>query len=123
MRRISKNPYRKLLFRADACLQNWFRAKYPKAKCEVCGRKAEVRHHHLEKSKSNAGRYNHDNLIALCYSCHSKIIFGDHNVVAIYSIKRGKDWVDRMEDLRKIKKSYFSQTELKNIILLYEIVV
>ena len=53
LRRVSKRPSRKLTLIADKALQNWFRAKYPKAKCESCGRRAQVRHHFIEKSKSN----------------------------------------------------------------------
>ena len=106
--------------KADRSLQDWFRKTYPDDKCEVCGLLAQVRHHHNEKSKSNAGRYNHDNLIALCHSCHAKITFGDNNVVATYSIKRGPEWVERMKQLKKARKQYYTKGELEIIIKKYE---
>src|SRR3990167_10237221 len=114
MRKRSKS--KATLDKADRALQDWFRRNYPDDKCEVCGKKAEVRHHHLEKSKSNAGRYNHDNLIVLCHFCHSKIVFGDNNIVAIYSIRRGEEWLEKMKQLKKVKKQYYSKKELEEII-------
>ncbi len=109
------------LNKADRALQDWYRWKYPDDKCEVCGVGAEVRHHHIEKSKSNAGRYLDDNLVASCHKCHSKIIFGDNNVVAIYSVRRGEEWVARMEILKREKKSYYTKKELEEIIEKYRV--
>ena len=105
---------------ADRKLQDWYRKNYPDDKCEVCGAIAEVRHHHLEKSKSNAGRFNYDNLIALCHKCHSKITFGDNNIVATYSLKRGAEWLSRMKKLRQEKKQYYTKGELEKIIKKYQ---
>ena len=110
------------LDKADRKLQDWFRDTYPNDKCEVCGNPAQVRHHHIKKSKSNAGRYHHDNLIALCHKCHSKILFGDNNVVAIYSIKRGPEWLERMKKLKTIRKQYYTKGELEQIINKYKLV-
>jgi len=41
-------------------------------KCESCGKKAEVTHHFIPKSLSSNLRYNIDNGISLCNSCHFK---------------------------------------------------
>ena len=105
-----------MLDKADRALQDYYRAFYPDRKCEVCGKKYQVCHHHIEKSKSNAGRFNFDNLIFLCHKCHSRIIFGDHNVVAIYSIRCGREWLATMERLKKIKWQSYTRKELERII-------
>ena len=77
-------------------------------------------HHHIEKSKSNAGRFNHDNLIFICQLCHSNIHFGDHNIVATYSLKRGSKWLEKMRKLKLEKKSYYGKKELEKIIEHYK---
>lgn len=120
LRRRSKNPRRKLQSEVDAGLQNWFRANYSNYKCEGCGAPFELMHHHVEKSKSNAGRYYHPNLIFLCKKCHNKIHFHDHQVVAIYSTKRGKKWVEEMDKLRQKKTPAFSIKQLLKIKKRYE---
>ena len=107
--------------KADRALQDWFRATYPNNKCEVCGGQFQVMHHHIEKSKSNAGRYEHDNLIFICHSCHSKITFGYNNVIATYSAKRGIKWVEKMQELSKISKQYYTKGELEVIMLRYSL--
>ena len=118
MRHRSKS--KATLDKADKALQNWFRRIYPDKKCEVCFQPFQVMHHHLEKSKSNAGRFNHDNLVFLCHRCHSKIIFGNHNVVATYSLQRGAEWLAKMKSLAKVQKQYYTKRELENIIEKYE---
>lgn len=122
---MKRTPLRKrsksklTLDKADRALQDYYRRNYPTDLCEVCGAIAEVRHHHIEKSKSNYLRYNPINLIALCHKCHQKIHFGDNSIVAVYSVKRGEEWVNKIEELKKIKKPYYSQKELKEIIDLF----
>ena len=82
----------------DDLLQNWYRAKYPDKKCEVCKGQFQLMHHHVEKSKSNFLRYgDKDNLIFMCKACHNKIHFDDHNVVSNYTLGRGKQWLDRIK--------------------------
>ena len=109
---------------ADRALQDYFRAKYPKHKCEVagCGRIFSLMHHHLEKSISNEGRFNHDNLIFICKFHHDKIhLSGDRaQIIAKYSLTKGEEWVKRMDELRKIRKPYYAKKELEAIIKLYE---
>src|SRR3990167_2470568 len=107
------------LDKADRALQDYMRREHKGEPCEVCGRQFQVSHHHLEKSKSNAGRFLEDNLILLCHACHSKITFGDHSVVASYSLKRGPQWFTRMEELKKVRKEHYSKVELEGIIKQY----
>lgn len=117
LRRRSKSKV--TIDKADRALQDWFRATYKGKKCEVCNAPFQVMHHHNEKSKSNAGRYDHDNLIFLCHKCHSKITFGDNNIVATYSQKRGKEWLDRMWKLRAVRRPLYGKKELEEIIKKY----
>ena len=120
MRKISKNPIRLLKIKADEEYQNWLRRTYSKQKCEACGMgKFYCGHHHLLKSRSNAGRFNLDNIVFVCKLCHSKIHFGDLQIVAKYSAKKGKDWIERMEKLAREKMSPFSIKELKEFIEIY----
>jgi hypothetical protein len=81
-------------------------------KCMGCGSDAQVGHHWIEKSRSSNLRYNMENIIALCNSCHAKIhnrfganIMGSFDITErIISIK-GIDWKERMEVMgRKIIK-------------------
>jgi 5-methylcytosine-specific restriction endonuclease McrA len=120
MRRKSKNPRRKAQEEADTALQNYFRRNFPDKKCEACGAPFQVMHHHIEKSKSNAGRYYHDNLIFLCNACHSRIHFQDHNVVATYSARRGEKWVKRMGELKRIQRPPYTIKELLVIKEVYD---
>lgn len=107
--------------KADKALQNWFRFTFKGTPCEVCGKEFEVMHHHILKSQSNAGRYNHDNLIFICNKCHSKISFGDLLGVSIYSAKRGQEWVERMKILKRVSRPPYGKKELERIIEQYSI--
>ena len=119
MRKISKNPIRLLKIKADRALQDWFRREYLKKLCECgCGRKFDLMHHHNEKSKSNAGRYNHDNLVFLSKFCHDSLMYS--NVVRDrYILRKGEDWLKRMILLAREKMSPFSIKELKEFIKIY----
>ena len=96
--------------------------------CEVCGQPTTVGHHWIEKSRSNNLRYNPDNLIGLCQSCHYKIhnrngtmIMTSHDIVDDIIKVRGKDWKERMDiEGRKIIKADLNwvekaEQELKSI--------
>src|SRR3990167_9198600 len=101
---------------ADRKLQDWYRFIYRGTRCEVCGAPFNVMHHHLLKSQSNAGRYEHNNLIFICFRCHSALHFGDNNIVATYSIRRGEEWIEKMKKLKQVKKQYYTKRELEEII-------
>ena len=81
--------------------------------CEVCGQETTVGHHWIENSRSNNLRYNPENLIGLCQSCHYKIhnrngtmIMTSHDIVDDIIQKRGKDWKELMDlEGRKIIKT------------------
>ena len=119
LRRRSKS--KATLDKADRALQDYYRARYTGARCEVCGKPFETMHHHLLKSQSNAGRFERINLIFICHKCHSKISFGDLTGVARYSSKRGLKWVEKIETLKKVRKQYYTKKELEAIIKKYEL--
>lgn len=66
-------------------------------KCLLCGRQTEVAHHHVHKSKSSILRYDLENLINLCNSCH----FALHQNESYYASKivaiKGLKWFENLE--------------------------
>ena len=119
MRKRSKTKL--WLDKADRALQDWYRKIFAGNLCEGCGiRKFYCMHHHLPKSRSNAGRYFHDNLIFICKFCHDEISFnGGAQIIAKYSTKRGEIWVEEMDKLKKVRRSPFGKKELEAIIKKY----
>lgn len=108
MRRISKNPVSIAQKKCDKVLQELGRKKYKE--CEVCGKPISCLHHFFPKSISSRLRYEWDNLIPICVSCH----FQHHtsynpSIHATIIIKRGQEWYDR---LNNIKRDYV-KTNLK----------
>lgn len=108
--------------KADRELQDAYRRKYGGKLCESCERcEFYCMHHHLPKSRSNAGRYHKDNLIFICKPCHDEISFnGGSQVVARYSAKRGKKWVAEMDLLKQERRQAYSKKELEKIIIKYQ---
>ena len=112
LKRKSKNPNKAAKDRADTALQESHRRNFPNKKCESCGKQFNLMHHHIEKCNSMFARWMQpDNLIFLCKKCHQNIHFGNADAVSKYSIKRGTEWVKRIEKMRKQK----SPTTLKLI--------
>lgn len=67
--------------------------------CLLCGKKTEVAHHHIHKSKSTRLRYELDNLINLCGLCHLKL----HHNESFWASKiveiKGIEWFRKIEKL------------------------
>lgn len=106
MRRKAKTPEAKLKDKCDRTLTPILKKEKPR--CEACNQLTEVAHHWKEKACSNRLRYDFDNLIALCHSCHSKIhnkygasITGCLDVADKIRKKKGKRWENRIK-----KKAY-----------------
>ena len=110
--RLKKNSYselRILITKADRALQDWYRWKYKGTLCESCGKKFELMHHFIEKSRSTYLRFNKINLIYSCHSCHSlHHRFSDASVMARVIAKRGLKWLNR---LLKLKGEHMSLTK------------
>jgi len=123
LRKVSKDPIKRLKTRADRKVQDWFRATYPNEKCECCGKSFELMHHFILKSQCNALRYHKWNLIFICGKCHSRIhCFGANELNALIGWKRGKLWYNR---IMKLKKTHISLSPkyLEEIITKYSKVV
>ena len=102
LKKRSRNPLNALKRKADESLQDSYRSKHRGKKCECCGAKFELMHHHLLKSQSNYGRYKQPaNLIFLCKRCHNALHFGMYDVVSKYSLKRGKRWKKKIDFIRQ----------------------
>lgn len=119
---MAKSETSSLQKSCDRLIQALVRSKWPI--CESCGAKCQVAHHWVEKSRSANLRYNLDNLIPLCNSCHAKIhnIFGNSivgglNVAEVIIKKRGRKWKDRMDmegrKLIKVNKEHYEAIKLR----------
>ena len=108
---MSKTPQQKrraLQRKCDKLLQEVGRKIYKD--CYVCGRPYSCLHHFVCKSRSNRLRYDWDNLIPVCKSCHFKIHTGsDSTIHAIIQSKKGDKWV---KDLI-LKKGEYVNISLK----------
>ena len=71
--------------------------KQQNPRCLLCNHETEVAHHHVHKSKSTILRYDLDNLINLCHSCHLAL----HHNESYYASKivdlKGLDWFRNLE--------------------------
>lgn len=118
MRRHSKSITSKLQNKCDALLTPIVIKLHPK--CLLCGKPTNVAHHHVHKSKSLILRYDLENLINLCSSCH----FALHQNESYYASKivkiKGLKWFDSLEKkknkLIKADKQWYEHkiTELSN---------
>lgn len=72
-------------------------------KCLLCGKDTEVAHHHFHKSESNRLRYELDNLINLCQSCHLSLHMRESHHASRIVVIKGVNW---FVDLEKKKWEY-----------------
>ena len=69
--------------------------------CEVCGKPINCLHHFFPKSISSRLRYEWDNLIPICVSCHFKHHSTFNPTIHAEVIKkRGIEWYDDLEKLK-----------------------
>ena len=66
-------------------------------KCLLCPANTQVAHHHVHKSKSLALRYDFENLIPLCHSCHLKLHFNESYWASIIVQKKGMAWFKKLD--------------------------
>ena len=81
--------------------------------CLVCGRPISCLHHFYPKSMSNTLRYDWENMIPLCQSCHFSHHNGNPDIHA-YVIKiKGEQWHCSLKakktKITKISKGYYLQ--------------
>ena len=95
--------------KCDRMMQEYMRNKNPQ--CIICGSPTSCHHHFHPKSSCSALRYDEDNLIPLCNSCH----IGFHSnrsaemTTKLIGIK-GQQWAD---DLLEKKKTLSVKTGIK----------
>lgn len=83
--------------KCDALLSPLIIKLYPN--CLLCGQKTQVAHHHKHKSSSTRLRYELDNLINLCNSCHYKL----HQNESYWASKiveiKGLEWFKKLDKM------------------------
>lgn len=87
--------------KADSLLTPIIKLMFPN--CLLCGQRTEVAHHHFHKSESNGLRYDLDNLIPLCNSCHFSLHKRESHYASRIVVIKGIDW---FSDLEKKKWEY-----------------
>lgn len=65
--------------------------------CLLCGGETQVAHHHVHKSKSTRLRYEIDNLINLCGSCHVKLHQNESYWGSRVTEIKGLDWFQGLD--------------------------
>lgn len=75
---------------ADKALQEKGKKKYKY--CEICCKPMTCLHHFFPKSISSALRYDWDNLVPICVSCHFSHHNGDPRIHVTIIEKRGQTW-------------------------------
>jgi len=91
--------------------------------CLLCGRKTEVAHHHVHKSKSTVLRYTIENLIPLCNHCHLALHWNESYWASKIVQLKGIAWFNKLErEKNKIVKAdiIFYQTNYGRLKKLYE---
>jgi len=79
----------------DKLLTPLIKKMFPR--CLLCGKDTEVAHHHVHKSKSTRLRYEPDNLIPLCNSCHLALHMNESYHASRIVEKRGLEWFRELE--------------------------
>ena len=93
----SKKYYR---IKADRLFQNWFTKENPY--CEMCGQPSVCGHHFHTKGNSSRLRYEPENMIPVCSSCH--LSFHSKRSAEIISrlvVKRGLEWVNHLLEMKR----------------------
>lgn len=96
-----KAPSKKTLrSRADRLLQQRAtEAKY----CLLCGVSAQVGHHYFPKNMYGHLRYDLDNIVPLCNSCHFIIENRDTSLAGKIALIKGKVWYERLKNKAREK--------------------
>ena len=88
-----------------ACYKKWGR------RCQVCNKEATTVHHFFPKSQYGILKFDIDNGVPICNSCHFKHHqVSDPTIHQIIIGKRGKKWYDALEEKSKSGKTSFRGT-------------
>ena len=90
--------------------------------CEICGEPAVEMHHFVPRSRSRLLKFDVENAVPLCKSCHTKIHYSGNEGEAtrmeeIIKKKRGKKWQNYIEEKERSKSGgYYGAYYLKGLI-------
>ena len=84
--------------KCDALLTPIIKKMYPK--CLLCGHDTQVAHHHVHKSQSTRLRYEIDNLIPLCNSCHLALHMNESYHASRIVEMRGVEWFRKLDRMK-----------------------
>jgi len=101
--------------KCDALLSPIIIKLFPR--CLLCNRPTQVAHHHVHKSKSSILRYDLENLINLCHSCH----FALHQNESYYASRivqlKGLEWFEglqrKKDKINKVNVGWYGGVYLK----------
>jgi len=106
---MARNKIKTLRNKADRLMQGWGRRTYKE--CMVCKGKYCCLHHYYPKSKASALRYDEDNLIPICNSCHLMHHTGSPDIHNKVNEIKGKNWYVKLkkkkEKIIKINIKYY----------------
>jgi len=115
-----RDPIKTLRNKCDKLLTPIIIKQHPK--CLLCNNPTQVAHHHVHKSQSSALRYNLDNLIPLCHSCHLALHCNEsYHASRIIEIK-GIEWFKKLDkekrEIVKTNKAWYEENlaRLKDIL-------
>lgn len=85
--------------KCDKLIQELGREVYDS--CLICGGEYSCLHHFYPKSQTTFLRYNWDNLIPICQSCHFSHHNGNPEIHATVIHLKGEDWYNNLKNLKK----------------------
>lgn len=98
--------------KCDSMLSPIIAKLYPK--CLLCGKDTQVAHHYVHKSKSLALRYDFENLIPLCNSCHFMLHHNESYWGGKVRDIKGDKWFAYIESKKPIITRYLDYEEVFN---------
>jgi len=98
---MKKPSIKTLRNKTDKLLSTWICGKHKK--CLLCPAPSQVAHHHVHKSQSSRLRYEEDNLIPLCHSCHCKLHHNESYWASKIVEIKGVEWFKKLD---KMKREY-----------------
>lgn len=85
-------------------------------KCEICGKTGNTQcHHFIPKSRCLRLRFDPENIIVLCFSCHHRFHYtGDPRIPEAIIEKRGRGWWEYLaEKSKEQNRSFYSLAWIK----------
>ena len=122
---ISKNKYTRKKHRLESqAMKLWFELARKKwgTRCEICGKPATQMHHYIPRSRSRLLKFDVENAVPLCQSCHYKIHFSSNptevaRMVETIRKKRGKKWCSYIDKKEKSRAGgYYGIKYLEGVI-------